>query len=99
MSLFGAVRLLSAVESVIFASLLVVWLGHLDEEAEFALGLTHGVGFLCLCGLIYAACLRRELPWPVLASAVLLTPFGSTVHIELIRRRRLASQRRAAVGS
>lgn len=90
MSLFQAVRLLSAVESVVFASLLVVWLGHLDEGAEFALGLTHGIGFLCLCALIYAACRRGELPWPVLASAVLLTPFGSTVHIELIRRGRVA---------
>jgi ABC-type uncharacterized transport system permease subunit len=89
-SLFRAVRLLSAIESAIFASLLVVWLGHLDERAEFVLGLTHGIGFLCLCVLIYAACRRGELPWPVLASAVLLTPFGSTVHIELIRRGRLA---------
>jgi hypothetical protein len=94
-SLFQAVRLFSAFESVVFASLLVVWLGHIDERAEFVLGLTHGVGFLCLCALIYVACLRRALPWPVLASAVLLTPFGSTVHIELLRRRRPASQRQA----
>ncbi len=91
MSLFQAVRLFSAFESVVFASLLVVWLGHIDERAEFVLGLTHGIGFLCLCVLIYVACLRRALPWPVLASAVLLTPFGSTVHIELLRRRRLPS--------
>ncbi len=91
-SLFQAVRLFSAVESAVFASLLVVWLGHVDESAEFTLGLTHGIGFLCLCALIYVACAREVLPWPVLASAVLLTPFGSTVHIELIRRRRLAGR-------
>jgi hypothetical protein len=36
---------------------------------------------------MYVACLRRALPWAVLATAVLLTPIGSTVHIELIRRR------------
>jgi hypothetical protein len=88
-SLFQAVRLFSAVESAVFASLLVVWLGHVDESAEFVLGLTHGIGFLCLCGLIYVTCRRGELPWPVLASAVLLTPIGSTIHIELIRRGRV----------
>jgi len=89
-SLFTAVRLFSAVESAVFATLLVVWLGHVDERATFVLGLTHGIGFLLLCALIYVACLRRAVPWPVLASAVLLTPFGSTVHIELLRRRQVA---------
>jgi phosphoglycerol transferase MdoB-like AlkP superfamily enzyme len=87
MSLFQAVRLFSAVESAIFAALLVVALGHVDERATFVLGLTHGIGFLGLCALIYYACLRRALPWPVLASAVLLTPWGSSIHIELLRRR------------
>ena len=88
MSLFQAVRIFSAVESALFAALLVVWLGHVDDRATFVLGLSHGVGFLCLCALIYYACLRRALPWPVLASAVLLTPFGSSVHIEVLHRRR-----------
>jgi hypothetical protein len=91
--LFQAVRLFSAIESALFASLLVVWLGHVDDRATFVLGLTHGIGFLCLCALIYYACLRRAVPWPVLASGVLLTPFGSTVHIELIHRRRTAETR------
>lgn len=86
--LFQVVRIYSAVESAIFAALLVVWLGHVDERLEFALGLTHGVGFLGLCAVIYVACLRRAVPWPVLATAVLLTPIGSSVHIELLRRRR-----------
>jgi hypothetical protein len=89
-SLFQAVRTFSAVESAIFAALLVVAIGHFDDQATFVLGLTHGIGFLCLCALIYYACLRRVLPWPVLASAVLLTPFGSSIHIELLRKRQLA---------
>lgn len=88
MSLFQSVRAFSAIESALFAALLVVWLGHVDEQATFVLGLTHGLGFLALCTLIYYACLRRAVPWPVLASAVLLTPFGSTIHIELLHRRR-----------
>ena len=93
MSLFQAVRAFSAVESALFAALLVVWLAHFDERVTFVLGLTHGIGFLCLCALIYHACLRRAVPWPVLASAVLLTPFGSSVHIELLHRRRPARAR------
>lgn len=90
MSLFQAVRIFSAVESAIFAALLVVAFGTHEERLTFVLGLTHGLGFLGLCALIYYACLRRALPWPVLATAVLLTPFGSSVHIELLRRRRVA---------
>lgn len=84
---FRAVRVFSALEASIFVALLVSWLGGLGERTTFVLGLTHGVGFLLLCALMYIACLRRELPWGVLASAVLLTPIGSTVHIELIERR------------
>jgi hypothetical protein len=87
MSLFQAVRVYSAVESVIFAALLVFAIGHVDEHATTVLGWTHGVGFLGLFALIYVAVLRGVMPWPVLASAVLLTPFGSSVHIEWIRRR------------
>ncbi|HEV2075431.1 MAG TPA: hypothetical protein VGR10_04285 [Thermoleophilaceae bacterium] len=88
MSLFQSVRLFSAVESVIFAALLVVAFGDIDEHATTVLGWTHGLAFLALAALIYWACLRRVLPWPVLASAVLLTPWGSSVHIELLRCRR-----------
>ena len=90
MSLFQAVRVFSAVESAIFAALLVVAFGTEDEHATFVLGMTHGLGFIGLCALIYYACLRRALSWPVLASAVLLTPWGSSIHIELLRRRRVA---------
>lgn len=90
-SLFQAVRIFSAVESVIFAALLVVAFGHVDEHAATVLGWTHGLGFLGLFALIYVACVRGAVPWPVLASAVLLTPWGSSVHIELLRRRRVRS--------
>lgn len=90
-SLFQAVRLFSAVESVVFAALLIVAFGHIDEGAATVLGWTHGLGFLALFALIYVACLRGAVPWPVLASAVLLTPWGSSVHLELLRRRRARS--------
>lgn len=70
-----------------FASLLLAAFVVNDHDAAQVLGWTHGIGFLFLCALIYVACLRRAVPWPVLASAVLLTPFGSSVHLELLRRR------------
>lgn len=95
--LFQAVRIYSAIESAIFAALLVVWLGHVDERLEFALGLTHGLGFLGLCAVIWVGCMRRAVPWPVLATAVLLTPIGSSIHLELLHRRR--SRPRAEAGT
>jgi len=88
--LFRSVRLFSALELGLFAALLVVWLGKVDETAEFVLGLSHGIGVIILCLLIYAGCLRRVFPWPLLAAAVLLGPVGSTVGIEMMKRRQIA---------
>ena len=88
MSLPAFVRVFTHVESAIFAALLVVWLGDIDETAKFVLGLTHGIGFLSLCAVIWAGCLRGVLAWPILAAAVLLTPFGSSAAIEWSRWRR-----------
>ena len=87
MRLFRAVRLFSALELALFAGLLVVWLGEIDETAKFVLGLSHGIGVIVLCALIYVGCLRRVFPWPLLAAAVLLGPVGSTVGIEMMKRR------------
>jgi len=89
-TLFRSVRLFSALELGLFAALLVVWLGKVDETAEFVLGLSHGIGVIILCLLIYAGCLRRVFPWPLLAAAVLLGPVGSTVGIEMMKRRQIA---------
>ena len=93
-SLPAFVRVFTHVESAIFAALLVVWLGEIDETAEFVLGLTHGIGFLTLCAVIWVACLRGALAWPILAAAALLTPFGSSGAIEWSRWR--ARHRHAA---
>jgi hypothetical protein len=98
MSLPRFVRVFTHVESAIFASLLVVWIANVDQTAKFVLGLTHGVGFLTLCAVIYAGCLTRELDWPLLAAAVLLTPFGSSVGIEWSRWRARHRSGRVATG-
>jgi len=85
--LFRAVRIFSALELALFTALLVVWIGAIDDGAKFVLGLSHGIGVVVLCALIYVGCLRRAFPWPLLAAAVLLGPIGSTVGIEAIKRR------------
>jgi hypothetical protein len=96
MSLRAFVRVFTHLESAVFAALLVVWLGHIDETAKFVLGLTHGIGFLTLCAVIWIGCLRGALAWPILAAAVLLTPFGSSAAIEWSRWR--DRHRRVAAG-
>lgn len=88
MTLFRFVRIFSGAESALFVALLVVWLGGLSERAEFVLGLTHGIGVIVLCLLIWLGCLRRVFPWPLLAAAVSpLGPIAAAIGIEIIRRR------------
>jgi hypothetical protein len=90
MSYFQAVRLYSAFEVALFSALLTVWIGRVDEDAERVLGWSHGIGWILLCGLVYVGCRRRTFPWPLLAATVSpLGPVGSTVGIEVIRRRGL----------
>jgi uncharacterized membrane protein len=92
MSYFQAVRLYSAAEMCVLTALLVVWLGHLSEEAEAVLGWTHGIGWILLCLLVAWGCTRRIFPWPLLAATVSpLGPIGSTVGIEYLARRRPAA--------
>lgn len=93
MSYFQAVRLYSLAEVCIFATLLVVALGGLDENAERVLGWTHGVGWILLCLLVAYGCKRRTFPWPLLAATVSpLGPVGSTAGIEYLARRHLAER-------
>ena len=93
MTYFQAVRLYSAFEVVLFTSLLVVWIGGIDEDAEMVLGWSHGIGWILLCVLVYAGCRRRVFPWPLLAATVSpLGPVGSTVGIEVVRHRGRAAR-------
>jgi hypothetical protein len=90
-SYFQAVRLYSALELALFTALVVVWLGHVSENAEMVLGWSHGIGWIVLCLLIFRGCVRGVFPWPVLAAAVSpVGPLGSTIAIEITARRRPA---------
>jgi hypothetical protein len=88
-SYFQAVRLYSLAEVCIFAALLTVAIADLSEEAEVALGWTHGIGWIILCLLVAHGCRRGTFPWPLLAATVSpLGPVGSTAGIEFLARRR-----------
>ena len=91
MSYFTAVRIYSLAEVCVFAALLVVAIGGLDEDLEPVLGWTHGVGWILLCLLVGYGCRRRIFPWPLLAATVSpLGPVGCTAGIEYLARRRVA---------
>ena len=88
MSYFQVVRLYSFAEVCIFAALLMVAIGGVDEELELVLGWTHGVGWILLCLLVAYGCRRGTFPWPLLAATVSpLGPVGSTAGIEYLARR------------
>ena len=89
MTYFQFVRIYSAVECLLFLSLLVVWLGELSADAKTALGWTHGFGWILLCLLVLWGWLRRVFPGPLLAATVSpLGPLGSTIGFEVLRARR-----------
>jgi hypothetical protein len=73
----------------VFAALLVFWLLPGFEDETFVFGLSHGIGFIALCLLIWIAVLRREAPyWLLAATLTPVGPLGSVIGIEAIERRR-----------
>jgi hypothetical protein len=72
--LFRIVKIASYIELGLFAGLLFVWLMPGFESETFAFGLAHGLGFIALALLVWAAVLRREAPYLLLAAT--LTPVG-----------------------
>ena len=93
--LFEIVKIASYFELILFSALLVVWIVPGYKEATALLGLTHGLGFVALCILIWIAVLRREAPYPLLAATLTPAgPFGSVIGINLIERREHQDRRR-----
>ena len=86
--LFRWVKWASWLESGLFTALLFFWLAPGFDEETFIFGLSHGIGYIALCLLIFVAILRREAPWPLLAASLTpVGPFGSVIGVELIERR------------
>ena len=86
--LFRWVKVASYVELALFAALLLFWLMPGFDHATFVFGLSHGIGFLALCLLIWIAVLRREAPyWLLAATLTPAGPVGSVIGIEYMERR------------
>jgi hypothetical protein len=86
--LFGWVKLASYVELALFAALLFFWLMPGFEGETFVFGLSHGIGFIALCVLIWVAVLRREAPyWLLAATLTPAGPVGSVIGIASIERK------------
>jgi hypothetical protein len=86
--LFGWAKLASYIELALFAGLLMVWLAPGFEHATFYFGLAHGIGFIVLALLIWAAVLRHEAPYTLLAATLTpVGPVGSVIAIHYIERK------------
>ena len=57
---FPFVKWASYIELALFAALLFFWLAPGFEGETFVFGLSHGIGFIILCLLVWVAVLRRE---------------------------------------
>jgi hypothetical protein len=87
-ALFPWVKAASYVELGLFAALLFFWLLPGFEDETFVFGLSHGLGFIALCLLIWIAVLRREAPyWLLAATLTPVGPVGSVIAIGLMERR------------
>ena len=85
---FGWAKVASWVELVLFAGLVVVWLAPGLEHATFYFGLAHGIGFILLALVIWAAVLRHEAPYTLLAATLTpVGPVGSVIAIHYIERK------------
>jgi hypothetical protein len=86
--LFEWVKRASWVELAIFTALIAFWLLPGFERETFIFGLTHGIGYILLCLLIWATVLRHQAPYTLLAATLTpVGPLGSVIAIELIERK------------
>jgi hypothetical protein len=86
--LFELVKWVSWVELAIFAALIAFWLLPGFDNETFIFGLTHGIGYILLCLLIWVTALRHEAPYTLLAATLTpVGPLGSVIAVELIERK------------
>ena len=83
------VKRASWLELAIFTVLLIFWLLPGFDRETFIFGLTHGIGYIALCILIWIAILRHEAPYTLLAATLTpVGPLGSVIAVEVIERKR-----------
>jgi hypothetical protein len=85
---FPWVKAASYIELALFCALLFFWLAPGFEGETFVFGLSHGIGFIVLCLLVWIAVLRHEAPYTLLAATLTPAgPVGSVIGIAVIERR------------
>ena len=85
------VKRASWLELAIFTVLIIFWLLPGFDRETFIFGLSHGIGYIALCILIWIAILRHEAPYTLLAATLTpVGPLGSVIAIEVIERKRRA---------
>ena len=83
------VKRASWLELAIFTVLIIFWLLPGFDRQTFIFGLSHGIGYIALCILIWIAILRHEAPYTLLAATLTpVGPLGSVIGIGVIERRR-----------
>ena len=88
-ALWPWVKRASWIELAIFSALILFWLLPGFDRETMVFGWAHGIGYLALCALIWAAILRREAPYTLLAATLTpVGPVGSVIGITWIERRR-----------
>ena len=66
----------------------MVWLAPGLEQATFVFGLAHGIGFIALVLFVWAAVIRHEAPYTLLAATLTpVGPVGSVIAIAILERR------------
>jgi hypothetical protein len=82
-ALWPWVKRASWIELGIFSVLVVFWLLPGFDQETFVFGLAHGIGYLGLLALIWAAVLRHEASYVLLAASLTpVGPLGSVISIE-----------------
>jgi hypothetical protein len=88
-ALWPWVKRASWFELAIFTVLIVFWVLPGFDQETFIFGLSHGIGYIALCILIWIAILRHEAPYTLLAATLTpVGPLGSVIAVEVIERRR-----------
>ena len=87
--LFTWVKRCSWIELAIFSALVFFWLAPGFDRETMIFGWAHGIGYIGLCLLIWAAVRRREAPYTLLAATLTpVGPLGSVIAIEVLERKR-----------
>ena len=93
---FTTLKRLSFAHSAVYCTLLVVWLVPGLHGAEMVFGLAHGVGWLLMCALIFAALHARVVPLRLAVAVTILGGIGPFIgSLEFVReeRRRTSGNR------